>query len=39
MPKKKSTLADTLLKLHGDPVLFVQTVLNVTPQAWQRDAF
>ena len=38
MPKKKSTLADTLLKLHGDPVLFVQTVLNVTPQDWQRDA-
>ena len=31
-------LADTLMQLHGDPVLFVKSVLGAEPQAWQRDA-
>lgn len=29
---------ETLLKLHNDPVLFVETVLKATPQKWQREA-
>ena len=40
MAKQKAQLdlADTLLKLHGDPVLFVQTVLQAEPQEWQSRA-
>jgi len=30
--------AATLKALHDDPVLFVKTCLNATPQAWQTDA-
>ena len=29
---------ETLLKLHNDPVLFVESVLKATPQKWQREA-
>ena len=29
---------DILLELHNDPVLFVQTILNVEPYEWQKDA-
>ena len=29
---------ETLLKLHKDPVLFVESVLKATPQKWQREA-
>ena len=36
--KQKPSTADLLLKLHGDPVLFVQSVLGAEPQAWQREA-
>ena len=36
--KPKPSTADLLLKLHGDPVLFVQSVLGAEPQAWQREA-
>ena len=35
---QKPTTADLLLKLHGDPVLFVQSVLGAEPQEWQREA-
>jgi phage terminase large subunit len=40
MPAKNSqqTTADILLQLHGDPVLFVQSVLQAEPQGWQRTA-
>ena len=37
-PKQSPTLADTLLQLHGDPVLFVKSVLGAEPQAWQKEA-
>ena len=29
---------ETLLKLHNDPVLFVEAILKATPQKWQREA-
>ena len=38
MTDKKSDAADTLLKLHNDPVLFVRTCLQAEPQKWQRQA-
>ena len=31
-------LEKTLYKLRKDPVLFVETVIGATPQAWQIDA-
>ena len=30
--------AETLLKLHNDPVLFVKTCLKANPQEWQKEA-
>ncbi len=31
-------LTDTLIKLHNDPVLFVEEILGATPQPWQAKA-
>ena len=31
-------LSETLLKLRKDPVLFVESVLEATPQKWQKEA-
>ena len=36
--KMMQNLEQTLLKLRKDPVLFVESVLGVTPQKWQREA-
>jgi len=37
-PAQQQSTADVLLALHGDPVLFVSSVLGAEPQAWQREA-
>jgi hypothetical protein len=37
-PAQQHSTADVLLALHGDPVLFVSSVLGAEPQAWQREA-
>ena len=36
--KTEQSTADILLRLHGDPVLFVQSVLQAEPQGWQKTA-
>ena len=35
---KKTENTDLLVKLHNDPVLFVESILKVTPQPWQAEA-
>ena len=35
---KKTENTDLLVKLHNDPVLFVESILKVTPQPWQAQA-
>ena len=35
---KKTLTTDLLVKLHADPVLFVETILGAKPQKWQADA-
>ena len=30
--------SELIVELHDDPVMFVETVLGVTPQKWQADA-
>ena len=36
--KKNDELTETLIKLHNNPVLFVEELLQVTPQPWQCEA-
>jgi hypothetical protein len=35
---KKTLTTDLLVKLHADPVLFVESILGAKPQKWQADA-
>ena len=35
---KKLSLEEMLVRMHGDPVLFVEGVLGATPQQWQRES-
>ena len=38
MTAKETENTKLLVKLHNDPVMFVETILGVTPQPWQAEA-
>ena len=38
MKAKETESTKLLVKLHSDPVMFVETILGVTPQEWQAKA-
>ena len=38
MSSKQNLTTELLVKLHDDPVLFVETIIGAKPQKWQADA-